>query len=96
MKLSWKEILIIAVLAALATGLSFFSSLNVLGPKEPNGIISVDCWWCPVGWPFPFAHTRLGQIFFHPLPFLGDLIFYSILILIGWLVLKLIFQKIKK
>ncbi|OGY21881.1 MAG: hypothetical protein A2126_00685 [Candidatus Woykebacteria bacterium GWB1_45_5] len=106
MKLSWKEILLIFVLAVLAVGLSL-----IYGRME--GCPKVNCppeEICPLifcvatfvrGWPLPFYqqgwdfNEPIWLGFYSPIPIVVDLLFYFVIFLIGWMVLKFIYKRVK-
>lgn len=93
-KLSWKEILVILVLAVLATATSVIYKETLFFcdcPNIPPGVF-VDCFCSERGWPFYFISYIGG---FSPLRFVIDLLFYFILILVGWVILKTIFKRAK-
>lgn len=90
MKLSKKEILIIFILAVLATGLSLiFPRMGCFGEYGPG----VFCDSLLLGFPRPWLSLE-GIISLSG--FLFDFLFYLVVFSIGWIILKFVTKKVKK
>ncbi|OGY25966.1 MAG: hypothetical protein A2Z24_02505 [Candidatus Woykebacteria bacterium RBG_16_44_10] len=105
MKPPRKEILAVFVLAVLATGLSFLVVRDIGCPQikcDPGEL-------CPLyfcmniyghGWPLPYYAQYLPSITersfpFHFLYLMIDFLFYFVLILVGWIVVKFVYKRVK-
>ena len=103
MKIFNKEILIIVILAVLATGLSWFINW-VPSFWPPQSYKCPPCYEMAIhptvhGFPLPYWEQVAGYAVSHlpnlllPIFFIIDILFYFILLFLGWTILKLIIKK---
>jgi len=94
MKISWKEILAIAVLAVLVTLLSLFYGRDAATGYGTNGML-FDAFYTQRG--FPVAFLLTGDIKeFSAISFIVDFLFYFAIIGLVWVGIKFLYKKLGK
>jgi len=100
MRISWKEVLVIfvvAILVTIASGLLARVKFLYCAPFTGRPYVGPCAWREAVGWPLPFLLPESSLTLESPLTWLFfDLVFYFSIISLVWVGVKLTLIKLKK